>query len=115
MNEQAQVLSARRRRSRAEVERLVAAYETSGLSQAEFCRQHALSLSTLSRYLQRRREAAAAGVNLLAVELRGAPAIAAQRDDSGLAIALAGGRRIEVARGFDAGTLVQLLGVLERF
>jgi hypothetical protein len=33
---------------------------------------------------------------------------------SGLAIALPGGRRIEVGRGFDTQTLVQLLGVLER-
>jgi hypothetical protein len=31
----------------------------------------------------------------------------------GLAVALTGGRRIEVGRGFDAPTLVQLLGVLE--
>jgi hypothetical protein len=33
---------------------------------------------------------------------------------SGLAVALSGGRRIEVSCGFDSSTLVQLLGVLER-
>jgi hypothetical protein len=33
---------------------------------------------------------------------------------SGLAVALPGGRRIEVGCGFDAQTLVQLLSVLER-
>jgi hypothetical protein len=29
-------------------------------------------------------------------------------------VVLPGGRRIEIGRGFDARTLVQLLGVLER-
>jgi hypothetical protein len=33
---------------------------------------------------------------------------------SGLAVALPSGRRIEIGRGFDAHTLAQLLGVLER-
>ena len=33
---------------------------------------------------------------------------------SGLAVALPNGRRIEIGRGFDAPTLAQLLGVLER-
>ena len=53
-------------------------------------------------------------MNLVAVELCGAGVAAAKRADSGLALSLAGGRRIEVARGFDAPTLVQLLGLLER-
>jgi hypothetical protein len=33
--------------------------------------------------------------------------------DSGLAVVLAGGRRIEVGRGFDAKTLEQLVRLLE--
>jgi len=32
----------------------------------------------------------------------------------GLAVVLAGGRRIEVSPGFDAATLERLLGVLDR-
>jgi hypothetical protein len=36
------------------------------------------------------------------------------KGDSGLAVALGGGRRIEVARRFDARTLAQLVSVLER-
>jgi transposase-like protein len=39
----------RRRRSRAEVERLVAEYEASGLSREEFCQRHGLALATLAR------------------------------------------------------------------
>lgn len=106
----------RRRRGRAEVERLVAEFEASGLSRREFCRTQRVSVSTFGRYFQRRRRAQAegAGMNLVAVELSGARATGAMGTDSGLALSLAGGRRIEVARGFDAATLIQLLGLLER-
>jgi hypothetical protein len=45
MNEQ-QVCEVRRRRSRQEVEQLVAEYESSGLSQNEFCRDRGLALSS---------------------------------------------------------------------
>ena len=44
---------ARRRRTRAEVEKLVGEYAASGLGRQEFCKQHGLSLSTLSRRRKR--------------------------------------------------------------
>jgi hypothetical protein len=47
VEEQAQGVEVRRRRSRAEAEQLVAEYEASGLSQVEFCRKQGLSLTTL--------------------------------------------------------------------
>jgi hypothetical protein len=53
-------------------------------------------------------------MNLVAVELSGARTTGATGTDSGVALSLAGGRRIEVARGFDAPTLVQLLELVER-
>ena len=117
MEEQTQAISVRTHRNRAAAEQLVAEYEASGLSGTEFCRQHGVSRSTLNRYLRRSRQVktGAPGVNLVAVELCGARPARAQGADSGLAVALSGGRRIEVARGFDAGTLVQLVGLLERF
>ena len=62
MNEQ-QVCEVRRRRSRQEVEQLVAEYESSGLSQNEFCRERGLALSTLGRYRTRRKRQAPAGSN----------------------------------------------------
>jgi len=49
MNEE-HVFVVRRRRSRQEVEQLVAEYESSGLSRSEFCRERGLGLSTLDRY-----------------------------------------------------------------
>ena len=106
-----QVGRPRRRRSRAQAEQLVAEYEASGIGQEEFCRQHGLALSTLARYRkwrQERGEAVGPG-RWVAVELAGSP----QAGASGLAVVLAGGRRIEVGRGFDARTLEQLLRVLE--
>ena len=106
-----------RRRSRAEAEQLVSAYEASGLRQAEFCRQQELSLATLARYRKWQRQAqgeAATGNRWLAVEVSGGGATAGSGTASGLAIALPLRRRIEVERGFDAATLVQLLEVLER-
>jgi transposase-like protein len=103
----------RRRRSRAEAEQLVADYEASGLSRVEFCRTHGLSWATLARYRKWRQAGEAEGGNrLVAVELSGAKPVV--RREAGLAMALPGRRRIEVERGFDARTLVQLLSVLER-
>ena len=113
MNEQ-QVCEVRRRRSRQEVEQLVAEYESSGLSQNEFCRDRGLALSTLGRYRTQRKRQAPAGSNaLLAVEVSGRAPGPFAATDSALAVVLRGGRRIEIGRGFDAGTLEQLVHVLE--
>ena len=118
MDEQEQVVHRRRRRSRAEAEQLVAEYEASGLSRLEFCSSRRLSLAALARYQKWRREA---GVETLpsnrwvSVELSGAGPGRASWAGGGLAITLPAGRRIEVGQGFDAQTLVELLGVLDRF
>jgi hypothetical protein len=115
MDEQTQAVEVRRRRSSAEVEQLVAEYERSGLGRVEFCRQHQLSLSTLARYRNRRRQTnAVAESRWLAVEVAGGGAPSGSGGSSGLAVALARGRRVEIGRGFDAATLIRLLGVLER-
>jgi hypothetical protein len=113
MNEQ-QVCVARHRRSRAEVEQLIAKYETSGLSRIEFCAKHELSLSTFSRHRKRRTRQVPSPPNpLLAVELSAPSRAAVTAVSSALAVVLRTGRRIEVGRGFDAGALEQLVRVLE--
>src|ERR1039458_1454526 len=43
------------RRSRAEIERLVALYGSSGMGRIEFCRSQGLALSTLGRHLRKQR------------------------------------------------------------
>jgi hypothetical protein len=118
MDEHTQTAAVRRRRTRAQAEELVAEYEASGLSQADFCRSRGLSLATLTRYRRRGRESggeSSAGGRWLAVEVAGGGAAAAGGAPSGLAVSLGSGRKIEVGRGFDPPTLVQLLHVLERF
>ena len=116
MDQQAQTVEVRRRRSRAEAEQLVAAYETSGLSHIEFCRKQGLSRATLARYRKRQAHGAVVpGNRWVAVEVSAGRPRLESGASSGLAVALAGGRRIEVGCGFDAGTMAQLLGVLERY
>jgi transposase-like protein len=118
------------RRSRAEVEQLVDAFERSGLRRREFCLKHGVVLGTLDFWRKRRlqergaiaghrlgtqnadaRAKAASGDRLVAVELAGLPVGAV---GGGLAVVVSRGRRIEVSRGFDAATLERLLAVLEQ-
>ena len=109
------MVSVGRRRSRGETEQLVAEYEASGLSRTDFCRQRGLSLATLAGYRKRQAQAnAAAGVRWMKVEVSGHDPALESGGASGLTVALKSGRRIELARRFDARTLAQLLAVLER-
>ena len=112
MNEE-QVCVVGRRRSRHEVEQVVAEFESSGLSRIEFYRERGLALSTLGRYRKRERQAPTGSIALLSVEVSGRAAAAVAATGSALAVVLRGGRRIEVGRGFDACALEQLVRVLE--
>ena len=108
---------AARRRSRAEVDQLVAEFEASGLSRREFCQSRGLNVSTLDAYRRRRRRAQSGtggARRWVAVEVHGARQTETGRAASGVAVILACGRRIEVLRGFDADTLARLVSVLER-
>ena len=84
MNE-AQGLVVRRRRSRQEVEQVVAEYETSGLSRIEFCRERGVALSTLGRYRSRQQRQAPAG---MAVEVCGRAPAPMTAGGSALAVVL---------------------------
>jgi hypothetical protein len=103
----------RRHRSRAEADQLAAEYEASGLTQAEFCQQRDLAVKTLARYLSRFRKQARGNTphkpkRFVAVEVAGC-----RCDGSELTVLLSDGIRIEVKRGFDGGTLRQLVAALE--
>lgn len=111
-----QLGGARRRRSRAEVDQLVAEYEAGGLSRQEFCVRHGLALATLDRYRkgrQQQRESSSADSRFIRVELSGGKQ-AAGRSSSDLIVLLSSARRIEVKRGFDADMLTELVRVLEQ-
>jgi hypothetical protein len=104
----------RRHRNRTEADQLAIEYETSGVTQAEFCRQKDLPLKTLARYVTRYRKQAAQGNDPNQPQRFVAVEVAASRTGgSELTVVLPGGLRIEVKNGFDAGTLRQLVTVLE--
>ena len=117
MNEK-QKMSARRRRTRAEVQQLVAEFVSSGMRRSEFCKSRGLSFGTLDRHLMKQRwkrkgRRASPASRLLPVKL------AAEKSPThelgcGLAVVLSGGRRIEVHPDFDTNTFERLVSALER-
>jgi hypothetical protein len=108
----------RRRRSPAEAEALVAEFEASGLLREAFCRQRGLAVGTLDKYRRRvHKGQQSGGGSMLPVEVVWSNGQNPSRDgarDGVLVVELRGGRRIEVRRGFDAGTLERLLTILDR-
>jgi hypothetical protein len=107
-----------RRRSLAEVQALVAEFESSGLLRAAFCHQRGLAVGTLDKYRQRvhgRRQLGRRA--FVPVEVVPSAARDGGNDagcDGVLFVELRSGCRIEVRRGFDAETLERLLTVLDR-
>ena len=114
-----QKAAVRTRRTRAEVQQLVAEFATSGMRRIEFCRSRGLSFGTLDRHLKKRRwkrttKIARTGGQLVPVELASKKSVSKSELSCGLAVALSSGRRIEVQRDFDTHTFERLLSVLER-
>ena len=108
----------RRRRSRTEADALVAEFEASGLRRAAFCQQRGLAVATLDKYRQRVHSGRESGGRTF-VPVEVVPSMARDVDsvagrDGALVVELRSGRRIEVCRGFDSGTLEFLLAVLDR-
>jgi hypothetical protein len=109
------VNATRKRRSRAEVSCLVEQYLSSGLSLEAFCQQH-LDRSTPVRRLRQRQNLTSQPpqpAGWVGVELSSGPDPVSVGAPSGVTLVVAGGRRIERARHFDAVTLHQQLHLLE--
>ncbi len=107
-----------RRRNLSEVQALVSEFERSGLKRGAFCRQRGLALGTLDKYRQRvggRREPGSRAFIPVEVVPSAVQDVdrAAGRDGT-LFVELRSGRRIEVCRGFDTGTLERLLTLLDK-
>ncbi len=114
-----QKVSPHRRRTRAEVQELVAEFVSSGMLRSEFCRSRRLSFGTLNRHLKEQRwkrksPAASSAGRLVPVELAARKSPKQHERSCGLAMVLPGGRRIEVHPDFDTSTLERLVGILER-
>jgi hypothetical protein len=112
-------VSVRKRRSRQEIKRLVAEFETNGLRRGEFCQKHNLALGTLQRGLKREREQRADirtdDRRLVRVKVIGRNATANGEGSCGARVLLAKGRRIELNQDFDPAQLRRVVEVLEGF
>ncbi len=102
-------LSAPKRRTRAEVQQLVAKFVSSGMRRSEFCQSRGLSFSTLDRHLKklrwkRRRSPTSSTGRLVPVELAARKSPTQHDATCGLEVVLVGGRRIEVHPDFDSTT-----------
>jgi hypothetical protein len=112
-------LSASKRRTRAEVQQLVADFVSSGMRRSEFCRSRGLSFGTLDRHLKkrrwkRRRRSTSSVGRLVPVELAAKKSPMQHEPSCGLAVVLFGGHRIEVHPDFDTSTFERLVSALER-
>jgi len=94
---------------------ILAEYERSGLSAAEFARRTGLKYSTLAGWLQRyrrtRRGKRAGALRLLEAVVEGA---AAGGPSSTLSLQLAGGARMEIGNAAQAALAAELLRALAR-
>ena len=108
-----------KRRTRAEVQQLVAEFVSSGMRRSEFCQSRGLSFSTLGRHLKkrrwkRRRRPTSSVGRFVPVELAARESPKQHEPSCGLAVVLPGGRRIEVHPDFDMSTFERLVAILER-
>jgi hypothetical protein len=112
-------LSAPKRRTRAQVQQLVAEFVSSGMRRSEFCRSRRLSFGTLNRHLKaqrwrKKRRYASSASRLVPVELAAEKSTTQHEPSCGLAVVLPGGHRIEVHPDFDTNTFERLVSALER-
>src|SRR5271169_5079374 len=112
-------LSSPRRRTRAEVQQLVAEFVSSGMRRSEFCQSRGLSFSTLDCHLKnlrwkRRRKPIFSAGRLVPVKLAARKSPKQHEPSCGLAVVLTRGCRIEVHPDFDTSTFERLVGILER-
>ena len=113
MTERVCATGIRRYRSGSEAEQLVRSFEASGLTRGEFCTRNQVAQNTFNRYMQRYGGHRCEGdqqQQLVAVEIMDARVFRAE-----VAVVLPRGRRVEVARGFDAHTLQAVVAALESF
>jgi hypothetical protein len=114
-----QKATAHKRRTRTEVQELVAEFMSSGMRRSEFCRSRRLSFGSLNRHLKKRRwkgkrRSVPGGGQLVPVEVTARKSPKQHEPSCGLAVMLPGGRRIEVHPDFDTRTFERLVCAPER-
>jgi transposase-like protein len=116
---------AHRRRTREQWRRLVAGWRDSGLTQAQYCERHGISVASLHRWREIFRAAVGAAtpapserkprdaVHLLPIELLDdLGSAAAGGAGQALSLVFPDGVRLEIAPGCDDATLRRVVGVL---
>ncbi len=113
---------ARHRRTPEHWRGLVEGWPASGLTQAQYCERHGISIASLHRWRERlagerrsadapgRQRAAAAAVRLLPVQLQGEPAMAQRCTE--LRVVFPDGVRVDITPGVDAATLREVMALL---
>lgn len=92
--------------------RRVAAYEASGQSMAAFCANRDFGRESLSRWRRWLARHDTVVPALVEVTVREAEPARPPRD--AMVVELAGGRRLHLEPGFDAGAVARLVGILDR-
>lgn len=113
MTERVCATGLRRYRSRSEAEQLVRDFESGGMTRRQFCEGKQVAVNTFNRYMQRyggRWPRAHASQQLVPVEI-----VDSVVHRGEVVVVLAHGRRVEVAVGFDAKTLQQVVAALEAY
>ncbi len=102
----------RARRTPEEIDRILRAYDRSGLSQVRFAKQHRIALTTLHYWLGRRRQAAnGSGRRPALVPVSLAPGFGAL--GARIEIALPNGRELRVPLDTDAARVASLVAALD--
>jgi hypothetical protein len=88
-------------------------WKSSGLSQAEFCRQNKLSLKSFV-YWKKRHKSMSGPVCLVEVDVRRQPLVSFPSSSTPLRLLVGGQYRIEIEKNFDAEALDQLIQFLNK-
>jgi hypothetical protein len=109
VNNELSVVKRRTRWRPEQVERYLAAYESSGQTQREFAQGAGLAYATFARWVRRRRQAAVAvtPARWVPVEVK-----AERRRGVGYQVQCADGTSVRIPEGFDAAEVRQLLELL---
>ena len=94
-----------RRLNTEEIQQILERYRASGLTQAEYCRQNGIVLSTLGRHLRRSRSPER---QLVRVKV-----VAPPEPETGFLLVLGNGRRIASNWGFEEAGMARLIRVAE--
>lgn len=91
----------------------IKSWQQSGVTQAEYCRQHQIGVKTLEYWLRKSRKTSA--LQFVPVPLMPEPPVRQafnSFEPSGLAVNFGGTAQLEIGKNFDADTLVRFMRII---